>query len=78
MLFLVRVSNSKWQMYLGFLSSLSLSPQPPRQCLGPTCHLSSLNEHCIASAALSIHMMGWETFRGAQKEDDDRALVSLY
>ncbi len=33
-------------------------PQPPRKCLGPTCHLSTLNVHCIAGAGLPKHMMG--------------------
>jgi hypothetical protein len=40
-----------------FLSSLPLFPQPPRQCLDPTCHLSALNLHCIAGAGLPIHMI---------------------
>jgi hypothetical protein len=41
-----------------FLSSLPLLPQPPRQCLGPTCHLSTLNKYFIAGADLPNHMMG--------------------
>jgi hypothetical protein len=46
-----------------FLSSLTLLPQPPRQCLAPTCHLSTLNYHCIADASSPIHVIGevsWE------------------
>jgi hypothetical protein len=39
----------------GFLSSSPFLPQPLRQWLTPTCHLSTLNLHCIAGAAcLSI------------------------
>ncbi len=34
------------------------SPPPPRQCLGPICHLSTLNYLCLASAGLPIHMIG--------------------
>jgi hypothetical protein len=41
-----------------FLSSLPHSPQPLRQCLAPTCHLSTLNLHCILGACLPIHMIG--------------------
>ncbi len=51
-----------------FLSSLPLLSQPPRQCLAPICHLSTLNLHCIAGAGLPIHMtreVSWD-----QKEDE--------
>ncbi len=47
------------------------SPQPPRQCLSPTCHLFTSNLHCIA-ACLSI----WsERFRGSQKNTSVGILV---
>ncbi len=54
-----------------FLSSLPLySSQLPRQCLGPICHLSTLNYHCIGGAGLPNYSIWWERFRGTQKEDD--------
>jgi hypothetical protein len=34
------------------------SPQLPRQCLGPICHLTTLNYHCAGGAGLPNHMMG--------------------
>jgi hypothetical protein len=45
------------------LSSLPLlPPKPSRKCLpfglGPTCHLSTLNLHCIPGAGLPNHMKG--------------------
>jgi hypothetical protein len=49
----------------------SSSTEPPRQCLAPTCHLSTLNEHFIAGAGLHIHMIGEVSrFRGTQIEDE--------
>jgi hypothetical protein len=42
------------------------SPQLPQQCWTPTCHLSTLNLHCVAGAGLPIHMIGevsWEPKR---------------
>ncbi len=47
----------------------STSPTAPQQCLGPTCHLSTLNYNTVSPvrACLSI----WkERFHGTQKEDD--------
>ncbi len=41
-----------------FLSSLPLLPRLPWQCLGPTCHLSTLNWYCFACAGLPVHMLG--------------------
>ncbi len=38
-----------------FLSSLSLFPQPPKQCFASTCHFS---HYSIAGAGLPIHMIG--------------------
>jgi hypothetical protein len=59
------------QMYFVFCL-LYPSPQTPRQCLAPTCHLSTLNLQCIAEqargrACLSIWL---ERFRGTQSEDE--------
>ncbi len=42
----------------------SFSPQPPRQCLGPPCHLS------IVLPMLACLIIWSERFRGIQKEDD--------
>ncbi len=53
-------------MYLFFCRLYPFSPQPSRSCLGPTCHLSTLNEHCIAGAGLPYHMMGG--FVGPEKK----------
>ncbi len=53
---------SKGARVFGFLSSLALLPQPARQCLGPTCHLSTLNYHCIADSSSPIHVIGEVSF----------------
>jgi hypothetical protein len=53
-------------MYFVFCRLYLSSPKPPRQCLSPTCHLSSLNQHWIGGAGLPIHMIGevsWEPKR---------------
>jgi hypothetical protein len=55
--------------YLLFLSSLPLSPQLPRKCLAPTCHLSKSNEHCTAGAGLPIHMIG-EILKQPKRKDE--------
>ncbi len=35
----------------------------------PTCHLSTLNEHCIAGVGFCL-IIWWKRFCGTQKEDD--------
>jgi hypothetical protein len=60
-------SRALKKMNFVFCRLYPFSLQPPRQCLGPTCHLSTLNQHCIASADLPIHMIGefsWDPKRG--------------
>jgi hypothetical protein len=44
------------------------------QCLAPTCHLSSLNYHCIADVGLPIHLIG-EVSAGANKKTSVGLLV---
>ncbi len=45
--------------YFVFCPPYPSSLQPPRRkCLAPTCHLSTLNLHCIAGAGLPILMIG--------------------
>jgi hypothetical protein len=39
-----------------FFLSVVFTPPPP-QCLVHICHLSTLNQHCIAGAGLSIRMI---------------------
>jgi hypothetical protein len=53
-------------VYFEFCRLYPSSRQPPRQWLAPTCHLYTLNKHCIAGASLPIHMTGevsWEPKR---------------
>jgi hypothetical protein len=52
---LVEGSNCNRANVFCFLSSLPLLPQPPWQCLAPTCHLSTFDSHCIVGAGLPIH-----------------------
>ncbi len=49
-------------------SKIPLRPQPPPQCLGPTCHPSTLREHCIAGAGLPIHPYDRRGFVGPKKK----------
>jgi hypothetical protein len=46
----------------------------PYLTYGPTCHISTLNWHCIIANACLI--IWWERFRGTQKEDDRGPLSS--
>jgi hypothetical protein len=47
------------QMYFVFCRLYPFSLQPPRHCLGPICHISTLNQqYCIAVAGLPTHMIG--------------------
>ncbi len=61
------MNDTNESMYFAFCR-LYLSPQPTWQYLGSTCHVSTLNLHCILAGAGLI--IWWERFRGTQKEDD--------
>ncbi len=70
--------QSMRSMYFLVFCRLYLSfPLPPWQCLAPTCHLSTLNKHCIAGARFQcLCLFIWlERFRGSQKEDECGPLI---
>jgi hypothetical protein len=50
------------------------SPQPPRQCLGPSCPVISLLLTNTVSPVRACLIILWERFRGTQKEDDSGPL----
>ncbi len=63
---LSQMARTTGPMYFVFSRLYPSFPQPPRQFLAPTWHLSTLNKHCIASAGLPIHMFGevsWDPIR---------------
>jgi hypothetical protein len=63
-------------MYFLFCRLYPSSTQPQRQCLAPTCYLSTFNLHCIAGAAcLSILL---ERCPGSPKNYDFCPLSILY
>ncbi len=56
-------SVANWANSFCFLSSLPFlpQPQPPQQCLTPpTCHLSTLNLHCVAGVRACLSIMTGE------------------
>ncbi len=55
---LERLYESTVPMYFVFCRLYPFFPQPPQQCLAPTCHLSPLNQHCIGGAGPPNHMIG--------------------
>jgi hypothetical protein len=54
-----------------FLFSVVFTPsppmQPPLQCLGPTCHLSTLSKHCIGRCGLALSY-DWRGFVRPKKK----------
>jgi hypothetical protein len=52
-----------------FCRLFPFSLQLPRQCLGPTCHLSILLTNAVSPVRACISIW-WERFRGTQKKDE--------
>ncbi len=61
------LANTTGPMYFVLCCLYPSSPQPPLKCLTLTCHLSTLNLHCFASAGLPIHMIGEVSWRPKKK-----------
>ncbi len=67
------ISLPTGQCFLFSVVFTPLPPTPPRQCLAPTCHLSTLTLY-IANAGLPIHMIGKVSWDPKRR----RAWASLY
>ncbi len=66
-----KAPDQRWKCILFSVVFTPSPPQPPRQCLIPTCHLDTLNySNTISPVRACRHLViWWERFGGTPKED---------